>query len=309
MRPLDCLSFGSAGFDLLVEVAGLPASDTRIPASGYAAGGGGPAATASTALARLGARAGLVTAVGDDRIGDLILAELADDGIDLSGAQRLPGVPSTVASVMIEPSGARAMAVYGGCINAIRLHEIELDRIDSARAVLTDGNNPALVRHVAPAARARGVPVLLDGGNIDGRVLPELLRDVDIYIPDIASARRQLPGVTDPLELAQAFAAMGPETVCITLGEAGSLALRGDEIVSVGPLRDIAVRDTTGAGDNFHGAFQFGLLESWPLHRILAFSNAFAALTTRSVGGRSAIPTRDEAERHARSLSATERTT
>ncbi|MBU2328626.1 MAG: carbohydrate kinase, partial [Alphaproteobacteria bacterium] len=116
MRPLDCLSFGSAGFDLLVEVAGLPASDTRIPASGYAAGGGGPAATASTALARLGARAGLVTAVGDDRIGDLILAELADDGIDLSGAQRLPGVPSTVASVMIEPSGARAMAVYGGCI-------------------------------------------------------------------------------------------------------------------------------------------------------------------------------------------------
>ncbi|SKA26973.1 carbohydrate kinase family protein [Consotaella salsifontis] len=302
MKPLDCLSFGSAGFDLLVEVASLPQSDTRIPASGYVAGGGGPAATATTALARLGARTGLVTAVGTDHIGDLILAELGADGIDLSGVQRLAGVPSTVASVLVEPSGARAMAVYGGCINAIRLDAIDLERIGAARAVLADGNNPDLARLVASEARQKGVPVLLDGGNIGGDELATLLPSIDIYIPDIASARRQAANVTDPLALARAFQAQGPQTVCITLGEEGSLAVRGDEVVAMQAATGINVKDTTGAGDNFHGAFQFACLQGWGLRQTLAFSNAFAALTTRAIGGRGGIPTLAEAERLALTL-------
>lgn len=297
MKQIDCLSFGSAGFDLLLGVEEVPGSDARVSATEYSACGGGPAATATVALARLGKSTRLVTAVGDDAIGTLIVDELAAEGIDISAVQRVRSVGSTVATVLIEPSGARSMAVYGGCIRAIDLDRIDLAQMLGTRAVLLDGNNPDLVRHVGPAAKAAGVPVLLDGGNIAAAQVPSLLAVTDIYIPDIGSARRQTPGSSEPIDLARQFAAMGPQTVCITMGEEGSLAVRGEEVVRMGAALGVAVRDTTGAGDNFHGAFQYGLLQDWPLDRILAFANAFAALTTRAIGGRSAIPTFDEAMR------------
>jgi sugar/nucleoside kinase (ribokinase family) len=47
--------------------------------------------------------------------------------------------------------------------------------------------------------------------------------------------------------------------------------------------------DTTGAGDVFHGGFIYGLLQNWPLHRIMAFANAAAALNCTQLGARAGI--------------------
>jgi len=52
--------------------------------------------------------------------------------------------------------------------------------------------------------------------------------------------------------------------------------------------------DTTGAGDVFHGAFMVGLIENWPLPKILEFSAAVAAMKCRGLGGREMIPNREE---------------
>ena len=52
--------------------------------------------------------------------------------------------------------------------------------------------------------------------------------------------------------------------------------------------------DTTGCGDVFHGAYIYGLLEGWPLPATVRFAAACAALKTRALGGRTAIPTLDE---------------
>ena len=57
----------------------------------------------------------------------------------------------------------------------------------------------------------------------------------------------------------------------------------------------VAAVDTTGAGDVFHGAFIFGVLQGWEIEKICVFSNAVAALKCRRLGGRAGIPDLGEA--------------
>jgi sugar/nucleoside kinase (ribokinase family) len=248
------------------------------------------------ALRRLGPDVGLVSAVGDDVFGGMVRAELEREGIDVSAVQVLDDTTSTISSVVIDATGARSMTAFTGCLGRIRLDRIDWQRLPVPRAVLLDGNNPALALAAARWARDHRVPVLLDGGNIAPANLAPLLPLTDIFIPDIQSARRQLGGQGTPAEMCRAFAAEGPAIVCITLGEEGCVALEKGELHVAPAVTGIPIVDTTGAGDNFHGAFQFCRLRGWDMARTLAFSNAFAALTCRAVGGRAAIPTEAETE-------------
>ncbi len=86
----------------------------------------------------------------------------------------------------------------------------------------------------------------------------------------------------------------GPEAAVVTLGERGCAALTGSGLLEV-PGFEVDAVDTTGAGDVFHGAFIFGVLEGWDIERICIFSNAVAALKCRRLGGRAGIPNLQEA--------------
>lgn len=298
MRRFDCLSFGSSAFDVLMSVDRPPRSDERISARAVTSGGGGPASTASTAMARLGLEVGLVTAVGQDVFGDLMIAEFERFGVVNAGIQRVAG-SSTISAVLIERESAhRSMVVYGGCINRIDLAAIDFDRIEAARIVHLDGNNPELALRAAQRARERGVPVSLDGGNMSAEALAPVLPFVDIYIPDEQSMHRQLGAGIPVEEACRAYHAQGPGLVCITRAEHGSIAFDGERFWSQPAYAGVTIVDTTGAGDNFHGAFLAARLEGQGLDDALRFANTYAALCCRGIGGRSSAPDLAETLQH-----------
>jgi len=80
----------------------------------------------------------------------------------------------------------------------------------------------------------------------------------------------------------------------VTLGPEGCAYLEGDQPVRV-PGFSVDVVDTTGAGDAFHGAHLFGLLQGWDAGETACFANAMAALNCRALGGRGGLPTLAEA--------------
>ena len=88
---------------------------------------------------------------------------------------------------------------------------------------------------------------------------------------------------------------MGPSRATVTLGELGSCHLDRNGQWYEQPAFKVATVDTTGAGDVFCGAYVHARLADWPMDRVLRFASAAAALQTREVGGRTAIPTFDEA--------------
>jgi sugar/nucleoside kinase (ribokinase family) len=104
------------------------------------------------------------------------------------------------------------------------------------------------------------------------------------------TGRHDTPGILEGL------ARLGPTCVGLTLGAAGAALRHCEEIVEVPAFR-VDVVDTTGAGDVFHGAFLYGLLQGWEAGDILRFANAVSAVKCTCLGGRTGIPRVEEARR------------
>ena len=135
------------------------------------------------------------------------------------------------------------------------------------------------------------MPVLIDAGTLREGV--EALLPLCDYIvaSETFSGQISAGGHTEALERLMAY---GPKAAAVTLGPKGCIARAGDLVIE-SPGFAVDAVDTTGAGDVFHGAFAYGVLEGWDIERICAFSNAVAALKCRRLGGRAGIPSLDEA--------------
>jgi sulfofructose kinase len=81
----------------------------------------------------------------------------------------------------------------------------------------------------------------------------------------------------------------------VTLGDRGAVAGGREEVIE-SPAFQVAARDTTGAGDVFHAAFIWGLLEGMSGARILQVANAAAAMSCRALGAQGGLPNREELE-------------
>jgi ribokinase len=80
------------------------------------------------------------------------------------------------------------------------------------------------------------------------------------------------------------------------MGRSGSLTVGKGLEPFLQPAFDVEAIDTTGCGDVFHGGYIYGLLQSWPIKETVRFAAACAALKTRALGGRTAIPSLQEVE-------------
>ena len=98
--------------DAIYRVPAIPAAPAKVLATGFSECGGGMAANASVAVARLGGAASYWGRVGADALGDRILAELASEGVDVGTVRRVPGGRSPSAAILVLPDGERLVCAY-----------------------------------------------------------------------------------------------------------------------------------------------------------------------------------------------------
>jgi sugar/nucleoside kinase (ribokinase family) len=87
----------------------------------------------------------------------------------------------------------------------------------------------------------------------------------------------------------------------VTRGARGVVYIQDDALYQVAAPA-LPVKDTTGAGDNFHAAFALATAKGWDLHEAVRFSVAVASLSCREYGGRNGIPEENTALAMARQL-------
>ncbi|HVO76895.1 MAG TPA: PfkB family carbohydrate kinase, partial [Candidatus Bathyarchaeia archaeon] len=179
-----------------------------------------------------------------------------------------------------------------GSVSALAAAEVNTDLVIAARGLFIDDLEPEAALTAARAARSKGIPVLIDAGSLRAGVR-ELLPHCDHIIASELFAEQVSAGggLTRSLEIIRSF---GPETAVVTLGEKGCAFLSETGLVEVAGFSVTAV-DTTGAGDVFHGAYLYAVLQGWDTMRACTFANAVAALKCRRLGGRAGIPTLREA--------------
>lgn len=284
----EVLSVGLSTVDHLWRVERFPPSGSRTPAHGYESSGGGPAATAAVAAARLGAHARLWSNLGDDPAGSEAMAELRRFGVDVSQIRRLPGSRTAVSAVMVNPNGERHIfPFFGDALREATLADFDDSTLVGVGSVLVDLRIPALTAEVLERARAASVPSVGDVSNTRNLALTHA---IDHLIASQECAV-ELLGRDDPVSALGLLRQRHDQVVGITLGGDGLLLDDGDGPQHV-PSFTVDVVDTTGAGDVFHGAYAFGVACGWAPLRCAQVAAATAALACTGVG-RSAIPGRE----------------
>jgi ribokinase len=289
----DVVGLGYTALDYLGIVPHLPERDRKLELKRFLIQGGGPTATAMVTVRRLGLCCAYIGKVGDDGFGRRMVEELATEGVDTTGVLVEPGAESQFAFIMVDETTAdRTILWTRGSVSGIGAGEVDTGLITSARALLIDDLEPEAAAVAARAARGKGIPVLIDAGSLRSGVR-ELLPLCDYIVASEVFAGQIAGGAGVPEALERLYS-FGPKAVVVTQGAAGCVAFDGTDTVEAGGFTVEAV-DTTGAGDVFHGAFLFAVLQGWNLYEMCVFANAVAALKCRRLGGRAGIPDISEA--------------
>jgi sulfofructose kinase len=271
----------------------LPGPGEKIEARDARVLPGGQIATATLACARLGLRTAYVGALGeaDARI---VLEPLMRAGTDVSGVKRVAGASTRSAVVLVEEeSGERTIVAHRLPGVGLRPADLDRDVITSSRALLLDCEDPEASRWAAEVARGAGVPAVLDADRVTPEAL-EVIGLVDFPIVSL-SFSEQFSSDTSCLETLQELVARGATMAVVTRGGQGAVGLHADRVIERAAA-PVDVRDTTGAGDVFRGAFAWGLLRGLQAEGVLRAAVLAAALSCRGQGAQGALPDRDALE-------------
>jgi sulfofructose kinase len=293
---MTVVGLGLNATDTVIRVREFPAlgGKERLLSSSMQAGG--QIATALVTCQRLGLKARYIGKLGDDVGGRFQLASLRKEGLDIKHTRVARGTPNQLAYIIVdEATGERTVFWDRHHRLAIMPSDLKPEVLRGARALLIDGCDVEASFTAARWARSQGIPVVAD--------LDTVYKDVEKLFPlidyMIASANflPALTGDNDPFRvleyMTREFRVPAPG---MTLGRDGALVLsKGRFHYSPGFV--VETVDTTGAGDVFHGAFMYGLVAGWEIHRTLDFANAMAGLNCTALGARGGISTRAKAER------------
>ncbi|WP_183637587.1 sugar kinase [Rhizobium leguminosarum] len=294
-RARRVLCVGAAVMDTLFRVRTLPTGQGKILPYDMLQIAEGMASSAAFAVVRLGGDASLWGAVGNDAIGERIVADLSESGIDTSGMLRVEGARSAISTILVDDQGERLIVPFydAGLHEAVK--PVTRQDVSSFDAVLVDVRWPKLALRTLLAAREAGKPAILDG-DVAGDGVIEMLAPAASHIVFSQPAAERLAGAAELVTVVGLLKRKFEHAfISVTAGENGSFwldDLTGDVFHLAAPK--VRAVDTLAAGDIFHGAFALAVAEGLPIEETMRFSSMAAALKCQVFGGRIGAPTRAE---------------
>jgi sulfofructose kinase len=254
---------------------------------------GGMVSNALTQVARLGCRAELISLVGNDSDGRWLRRRLRASGVATRGLALSDAFPTTVAVVLIGArDGERRFVTAHRAPFERRVPAFHLAAIRPGRVLLIDGHFPAQALRAARRARKLGVPVVADFSD-PRRDYLRLLPWVDHAVLPETFVRQWSPG--DPEHALRRLRREFGGSPVVTLGARGGIYWHEGRVRRYRSPR-VRVRDTTGAGDVFHGAFAAGLAHGLALPEIVARAARAGAIACTALGATARLATRREWE-------------
>jgi sugar/nucleoside kinase (ribokinase family) len=260
-------------------------------------------------LASLGSRVGFQSRIGDDPLGQIALDRLQQSGVDTSLVRRISGAITTGLTVILHHPAWRNILTYAGTIAELAWDDLDLDYLADSRHF--HFSSYYLQRALRPRVgelfhhlKSKGLTISLDTNDDpedkwEGD-LQELLRDVDVFLPNEREACKAAG--TEDLEKAVSRLAELVPLLVVKLGHKGAMARQGKTRMT-SPPHPVEAVDTIGAGDSFDAGFLHEFVRGSDLPTCLASANRAGALSTTRPGGteafRDAVHRKDFIKRHA----------
>ena len=288
----DVIGVEAPCVDCLLHLPRLPRPNEGLAVEDSSWQGGGKVSTAMVALARLGASCGMISDIGDDGYGRFSKRDFDFHGVETTHVRLHQDYQTGLSYVLSEDE------THGRNI----LHWNH----KAAPAGLTPEDKEYLCQakllHLASAQEAcrEAAAIVHQNGGLVAFDADGYSPDIEAFIPNIdyfiASEfyYRHCYGDSQDFEgNCRQIIARGPRVCIFTFGPQGCLGV-GPEGFFNEPTFPVPVVDTVGAGDVYHGAFLYGVLQGWETARSARFANAVASLKCTCIGGRAGIPTLEE---------------
>lgn len=303
IADLDVLVIGRNCIDYIAVIERFPEEDEKAPLIERRIEGGGQGGTSACCAARLGGKVALAGNIGNDAAGKFCLDRLKDFHVNVDHVQRLDHAATPVAYLFVTRSSGKRTIIY----EPNRLPEIDIQGnlsrlIASAKTLSLDPQTTYLAKALKQLTHA-GTRIIYDCERwLDS--VEDMMDTADYFIPSsvfFKSKPDKFPG-RNLFENILALDEMAKGQVIVTHGAEGAYYPCNGKLYQV-PAPLVQARDTTGAGDNFHGAFAFAVSRGLDLHEAVKLAVAVASLSCRGYGGREALPDWQEASALARQLS------
>lgn len=327
-KKYDVVTMGRSSIDLYSNDIGAPFVDI----TGFAAYVGGCPTNIGVGTRRLGLNVALLTAVGEDQVGDFILHFLMREGVETRFIPRKPERRSSAVVLGIEPPDRFPLTYYReNCADiALTIDDVLAAPIADSSALLISGTglsqepSRSATLFAAEVAHQAGVTVLLDidfrpdqwhDQRAFGVTLRSVLRLVDVVLgtedeinavmlTDVSQVRLTHSQISDARvsgdsrAAIQAMLGLGPRWVVQKRGAESSLVHSASSDRLAGPLEvpgfPVEVQNILGAGDAFASGVLYGLVNGWDWYKTVRLANACGAILVTRHGCANFMPTYDE---------------
>jgi len=324
-RRFDVLLMGRSSIDLYANDIGAPFPEIKS----FAAYVGGCPTNISVGTRRLGLRSVLLTAVGEDPVGDFVLHFLDQEGVIKDFIPRKKGHRTSAVILGIEPPDKFPLVYYRDNCADIELtfEDVLAVPIEDCRVLLISGTGlsrePSRSATIFAAERAQscGTKVVLDldfrpdqwhDARAFGVTVRSVLRFTDLVIGtadevkagalsedlSVSVEHSQVSGARvsgDVSEAVERILSAGPEALALKRGGEGTTVyLKGGEQIEAATF-PVEVHNVLGAGDAFASGFLYGYLKGWDWHRAARMGNACGAIVVTRHGCANFMPYEQEA--------------
>ena len=290
-KNFDMIGFGDPFQDLVIELNRLPETNVNIRMNDYCFQGGGNIPTATVAASVLGLRCAILGVVGSDMFGYASVKDFAYNKVDTTHLLLDPGKRTSFGLCVTEREvSGKEFISKAGDYRSLEIRDLDEKFIKSAKILhIGDMLTPAKFQ-AADWIHESGGKVSIDAAYYRPDIY-ENYRYLDIFIASETyfNAMCDALGKMDCEQAARLIHAQGPEIVIFTLGEKGCAGVYGGKFFEL-PAFPIDLVDSTGAGDVFHGAFNYAYLQGWDVPECARFSSAVSAIKCTARGGRAGIP-------------------
>ena len=284
---MDVVGIGMPFTDFLISIESMPEPNGMQLLQEQSWQGGGKVATALVAAARLGASTGMIASVGADPYGKFCIDDFHFNNVDTSklviDQQGLTGF-----SVIISDNESQSRRIIGrlSTVSEPELNSALKEYIRSSRFLHLESPS-TMPMEAAQFAKANGVKVVMDADFYMSGI-EDMYPLIDVFIASEMFHDQVFQNDAYEVNCKRIFE-QGPEIVLFTLGKRGCAGYTREGYFTL-PSFEVDVQDTNGAGDVFHGAFIFGLLQGWDAKTTARFSSAVSAIKCTRIGGRAGIP-------------------
>ncbi len=291
---------GSLNVDTTMKIKRMPLPGETISTLGKSSAAGGKGANQAVSAARSGAQTFFVGEVGKDSGGEMMLNDLRENGIDVSGIRENAQVGTGSAAILLDEHGQNSILVYGGANQQLSVDDVNAAKkqIMEADFVVAQFETPqAATLRAFELAKENGVTTILNPAPAQ-KIEPTVLKLTDLIIPNETESQA-LTGIiitdeTSMLMSAAKFAQMGVRNLIITVGAKGAFYCTQDGYNFIPAFKVNAV-DTTAAGDTFIGALASQLKPDMSnIEKALVYAQRASSLAVQKMGALPSIPTKQQ---------------